>query len=221
MNKPFATFDSNAFRVSDIEHARHITVGDLVFEDGSIITTDERWEIDTQYTLKFITENFSLTEKSVILDYGCGLGRIAKVLIENIGCKVYGADESPTMLRLSSEYVNSSRFYTIYPTQLNSSLKFDFIYSLWVLQHSGWPRDDLNKIFDSLHESKKFLVFNENRRYVPTNEYGFANDNTNIKELIREKFGEPLSTGKLDPEIVTKKFSERTWWGVYSRRDSN
>ena len=39
-------------------------------------------------------DQLKLTSDSWVLDYGCGVGRLAKVMIEHYGCRVVGVDIS-------------------------------------------------------------------------------------------------------------------------------
>ena len=45
----------------------------------------------------------------VVLDYGCGVGRLAKAMIEAKGCAVIGLDISARMRTLAQDYVASDR----------------------------------------------------------------------------------------------------------------
>jgi SAM-dependent methyltransferase len=62
---------------------------------------------DSFVTPAALTGSFALDRNSLVLDYGCGIGRIAKELIKQTGCHVIGVDISPSMLGLAYPYVHS------------------------------------------------------------------------------------------------------------------
>src|SRR5258706_10939744 len=45
-------------------------------------TTAERWENETPYLADLIAEQFDITADSLLLDYGCGIGRMSHELIK-------------------------------------------------------------------------------------------------------------------------------------------
>jgi cyclopropane fatty-acyl-phospholipid synthase-like methyltransferase len=56
----------------------------------------------------------------VVLDYGCGIGRLAKAMIDASGCSVVGLDTSPEMRKLADDYVGSDRFIAVSPSQFDA-----------------------------------------------------------------------------------------------------
>src|SRR5260221_8560231 len=92
------------FEVSDLESAMQII---LTPETGT--TTQERWEYETPYLVNEIGRTLGLDDNSCVLDYGCGVGRIARGLIERYHCFVIGVDISTGMRQLAPEYVKSDR----------------------------------------------------------------------------------------------------------------
>ena len=112
--------EHNLFKPRDLEEGKHAVVGDC---NG--IPMAERWKIETplfaKEILKYVPEN------GTILDYGCGVGRIAKeVLAQRPDVKVVGLDASSDMLKQAKEYVSSDRFSIALPYELkNLGIKFD------------------------------------------------------------------------------------------------
>jgi SAM-dependent methyltransferase len=203
--------------VTCLEHALHVTIGDLVFDDGSpSVSAESRWDAETIYTLEFIAEKIAVSPSWLVLDYGCGTGRISKGMIDNFGCNVVGVDASPTMCDVATSFVQSDAF-RLEPFPLDLSCAFDFGVCFWVLQHSGSSCSDIDRIYRALKPSARLLVFNENRRSVPTIEFGFANDGIDIQRQLSKRFGAPIGFGKLDPTRVAPAFSERTFWAVYKK----
>ena len=71
---------------------------------------DEFWQRATIATGKLILEAVRPTRDDVLLDFGCGIGRLAKELIGHTGCRIVGVDMSAAMRRYAIEYVASDRF---------------------------------------------------------------------------------------------------------------
>src|SRR4051794_32924836 len=137
---PF-TYNPEIFSVGDVRDAKAII---LTAENS---TTDTRWEQETPYLSSLIASQQKITADTVVLDYGCGIGRMAKALIDQYGCRVVGVDISPSMRSLSVGYVNSDRFFACSPLMLKllivNGLWFDFAISVWVLQHCLKPAEDI------------------------------------------------------------------------------
>jgi SAM-dependent methyltransferase len=94
-----------------------------------------------------VARHCGLGSGSVVLDYGCGIGRVAKELIARHGCHVIGVDISPGMRALSVEYVDSDGFFACSPASLmlliSGGLRVDIAVSIWVLQHCLRPAEDI------------------------------------------------------------------------------
>jgi 2-polyprenyl-3-methyl-5-hydroxy-6-metoxy-1,4-benzoquinol methylase len=143
MNKNTTHYNPTVFDVSSIQDAKNII---LTQEEG--MSTDERWKLETPFLAQDIGAYFSsLDENSVIIDYGCGIGRISKELINQFSCKVIGIDISESMRTLSQQYVDSENFEAISPLELKkrllSGLRVDAAISIWVLQHALDPIADI------------------------------------------------------------------------------
>jgi SAM-dependent methyltransferase len=96
------SYNAGIFDVADLDGARRII---LTPEGGQ--TTDQRWNCETPYLTGLIADNLKLTAGSVVVDYGCGVGRLAKELISRHGCRVIGVDISANMRALADRYVGS------------------------------------------------------------------------------------------------------------------
>ena len=73
-------------------------------------SSEQRWQRETPLLVALIERGCEINEHSWVLDYGCGIGRLAKTLIERHDCRVVGVDISPSMRALAANYVNSPRF---------------------------------------------------------------------------------------------------------------
>ena len=80
--------------------------------------TRQRWAYETQIFADAMINQMSITERSLILDYGVGIGRIAKELIHKTGCSVIGVDISEDMLRESLSYVSHQNYKEDYHMNL-------------------------------------------------------------------------------------------------------
>ncbi len=207
-------FYPHFYDVKDMAHAKRAVVGDVDFEDGEILRHEDRWESDTAYTLDFIEQHLPLGTKSSVLDYGCGMGRIAKGLVERFRCgEVVGIDSNESMRWLAEEYVDSDRF----TVASEVSGQFDYAICLWVLQHCRDPRVDIESIKRSLKPGGKLLVFNDATRNVPTST-GFAIDDVNVTDELAKVFGHATEAGQLDPARVHPKLCARSFWAIYTKR---
>lgn len=207
-----ATFNPDAYAARDFEHARRLTVGGIEFNDGTVLSCEERWDRDTEFTIDFLLRRLP---GGRVLDYGCGTGRIAKGLIERSECEVVGCDESAQMRVIASAHVASDRFSTVSPDRLGG--QFDCAYTLWVLQHALNPRECIERIWSTLKPGALLVVFNENGRYVPTIEYGFGDDQIDVRADLSQMCGEPVEHGKLPADLAGQEFSDRTYWAIYRK----
>lgn len=189
----------------------------IILTDESTLKTDERWERETPHICDLIYKHIKLTEESVVLDYGCGVGRLAKELIERHGCWVIGADISPNMLALAESYVASAKFIACNPKALQFfGFKVDAVLAVWVLQHVEDLTSELFRIQDSMKAGGKCFVVNEaSSRFIPTNQ-GWINDGKDVGVELRCRFRR-IGNGNLNPEVVGDEQSQRTFWAVYKK----
>jgi ubiquinone/menaquinone biosynthesis C-methylase UbiE len=212
-----ATYYPQIFNSPSEFHAKGI----ILTPEGSQ-PTNERWIKETPYLIDLILESVKLDENSLVLDYGCGIGRLAKELIDRTNCKVIGVDISLNMLEYAYAYVKSENFTGMSLKVFNHlvlncpDFKFDLALAVWVLQHCLEPDDAVGPINACLKTGAKFFVVNDLTRKVPTLERGWADDGLDIQEVIKEEncFKE-LKKGQLDPKIVPKELHENCFWGVY------
>ena len=156
------TYNPRVFAVGSIEQAKGII---LTPEDS---TTEARWRSETGYLADLIEARLALDSASVVLDYGCGIGRIAKELIRRTKCTVLGVDISPDMRALAPRYVESELFSACSPEVLDSltqaGLGVDAAISVWVLQHCLQPAIDISRLHDAVRpKGSVFLVNNRGR----------------------------------------------------------
>lgn len=225
------TYDPSRFETTNLQDALEII---LTPNDKDVITTQQRWETETPYLINLIEENVTLNSESVVVDFGCGLGRLSKELIHKYNCKVFGVDISKSMRAMSIGYVNHSNYVPISPETFEwLSLGADLCLSVWALQHVLLPYDALKTIHNNLRPAGKFFLVNENKRFVPTNikvmngtpglEWTSENkpvwidDHVDIFKASAELFRYPLKDGTLDPVIVGKELSERSYYALFNK----
>ena len=180
------TYNPSVYNASDLVQAKQI----ILTPEGS--TTEARWLTETPYVAELINQTIPLTSDTVLLDYGCGIGRLAKELINRYRCIVIGVDANAKMLELSYQYVQSDRFCACSPTMLDALIeggfRFDAAISIWVLQHCLKPAIDIERIQRSLKIGAGLFVLNNIYRAVPTVERSWTNDGIDIKTILASAF---------------------------------
>lgn len=213
---PTLTYSRAPFDVADEDAARRIILTTEYEQDSA-----ERWARETPYLAGLIGEQLPLGPDSLVIDYGCGIGRLAKALIERHGCHVLGVDVSERMRALAPDYVRSQNFSAISPHVLRSlggaGLQATAAISVWVLQHCHRPDIDLGLIAAALRPQAPLFVVNEIGRAVPTEEGRWANDGLDIRQVLDARFA-LRQDGKLDTAVVPERTSRRTFWATYTRR---
>jgi SAM-dependent methyltransferase len=208
------TYDPSIFNVNDIASARSII---LTPEDS---TTQTRWTKETPYLADLITQNCEISPDSFLLDYGCGIGRMAKELILRHGCRVVGVDISPSMRALAPLYVASDRFFSCPPAMLDGlierGMSFDGALSIWVLQHCQLPAGDIASIRRALRPAGKLFVVNAVRRCVPTLEHGWVNDGIDLRSELSREFV-LLAEGKLAIDQTSPLIAGGSFWATLRR----
>lgn len=177
------------------------------------MTTNERWEIETQNLSEQLGRELNLNSESRILDYGCGIGRVAKALIERYRCTVIGVDISPDMRRLAVDYVGSERFVTCDPAKIDQMIKEGFqatgAYACWVLQHCRAPEQDIERIQLALAPGAHFFVLNSDHRWVPTDR-GWAADGISVENLLAARF-ETVSKSGVSQLVGSKILADQSY----------
>jgi len=211
-----AVYTPEIFDRANIEDAKKII---LTAEDSS---TQERWEKESPYIAQRIINFIGIKQESLIVDFGCGIGRISKELIQKQGCRVIGVDISKSMRSQALEYVNDEKFTTVSPellTQmLNKGLKVDGIICIWVLQHIPQPQKQLHVLYRLLEKDGKLFILNNLRSALPTN-IGWVDEGVDIQELIKEYFTEKFMD-RLPSIISSKKISENSFMAGYCIKEN-
>src|SRR3984885_13668780 len=169
------TYNPEIFSVPNLSQAKDI----ILTAESS--TTEERWKTETPMLSALIAAHNKIGPDTVLLDYGCGIGRMAKELIAKHGCRVIGVDISPSMRALSVEYVNSDNFFAC-PTAM------------------------LKVLFDG-----GLFVVNNIHRAVPTKEAGWASDGIDIKGTLARIFSLQSEQTLVSPDVPSTLSGTTFW----------
>ncbi|WP_293379512.1 methyltransferase domain-containing protein [Phenylobacterium sp.] len=207
------TYNPSVFEARDLEAARRII---LTTERDQ--TTDLRWERETPYLADLLGKALNLKLGQTVIDYGCGVGRLSKALMEQFNCRVVGVDISEQMRSLAPGYVGWPAFSAVSPQTLDQMIadgfQGDAAISVWVLQHCVTPQDDIARLRRALPDGAPLGLVNMRGRAVPTQERGWASDGLDVDTLVRAQFPDGRTEG-LDPGVVGDHIASFSYWGVY------
>ena len=178
------------------------------------LTSAQRWQAETPCLLELIER--WLRPKAMVVDYGCGIGRLAKPLIEKHHCTVIGVDISPNMRALAASYVESHDFAAIHPAMLAYfGSDFEFAMAIWTLQHVLDVRQEVTEIVHCLRDGARLFVVNNVGRVVPTTG-GWVDDGVDVRAILKDHFTE-IEYGQLSEDIAPGAFKDSTFWAVYQK----
>ncbi len=128
------------------------------------LSVEERWKLETEWLIERIKFD---NDEDLVIDYGCGVGRLAKEIINPI----LGVDFSQSMRLQAEVYVGKDSFSVITPDILqvlfNNGLKVSGVISAWAFQHIV----DVEEIIDMLMKGMKLngtlWLLDINERCVP------------------------------------------------------
>jgi 2-polyprenyl-3-methyl-5-hydroxy-6-metoxy-1,4-benzoquinol methylase len=210
------TYNPEVFEARDIAEAKRI----ILTDEGS--STEERWRIETPAVADLIARSVAITPDSTILDYGCGIGRLAKELIARHGCRVIGVDITQSMRNLATGYVASDHFLVCSPLMLADivarGLRFDAALAIWVFQHCLCPTDDIALIACALKSSGNLFVLNNLSRVVPTKEKSWVDDRVDVRGILFDRFALERD-GSLPGHLVAPAMVGRHFWALYRRSE--
>ena len=210
-----AQYTDAVFRVNNLDEAKRII---LTPERG--LDTDTRWQAETPYLADQLHAWFA-QGAPLVLDFGCGVGRLSKAWLEKRQeSRVIGVDISTGMRQLAPGYVESDHFSAVSPTLFDALLangvRFDGIIASWIIQHCQSAEQEITRLQHALRPGGRLMVVNTVRRAVPT-EQGWTDDGFDVRADLQGRFA-TLSLGQL-PESATSQFiAENTFIGIFEKR---
>jgi len=180
------------------------------------LTSKQRWYEETPALMKIIERH--IRRGSWVLDYGCGIGRLAKPLVEKLNCKVIGVDFSANMRALAASMVDNPKFFAVDPMMLDSlGLVVDAAIAVWTLQHCMDLKESIQHIAEAVEREGALFVVNNKTRCLPVENGEWADDGLNVDEMIQGNGFEQIEYGSLDDAIAPGWMKDNTFWAVYRR----
>ena len=212
--KKTATYDPSVFlNVGSVDDAVRII---LTPEEG--MTSVHRWREEAPILMDLMDKH--IPKGGSVLDYGCGIGRLSKPLIDKNGCEVIGVDISPNMRALAASCVQSDKFFALHPDMLHYfDVGFcDAAIAIWTLQHCQNPQTDIGNIRRAITRGGPLFVLNNVNRAVPTSDGQWVHDGVDIDSMIRRNKFSLIERGQLEnTSIAPGWMKEGTFWAAYRR----
>jgi len=208
--------EHNLFKPKNFNEGKHGVVGNC---NG--IPMDVRYKEETPMFAKKIVSLLdnvhTIEDAPFILDYGCGVGRIAKEILKDNLLIIVGVDASKEMRDFATKDIDNSDFTAAAPTDLNTPKMFDVAYLVYVLQHipAIEIREALQRIYFSLKDDGfLFYCSSDYRMAIRFDNGGFADDRflgVNLQEELSRYFDlvgpaftdEELASNKVVRKMVT------------------
>ena len=151
-----------AFYPNNIESAKDI----CIIPDPK---KPNKFNEETHFLIKFLNSKGLLHKRPKVLDFGCGVGRISKDLVD-LGCEVVGMDFSIPMLMAAINYVDNKNFTPLINTAtLPFEIKpeFDLVICSFVLQHTEDPIKEIKFLKSVMKDDATLVLVIEPYRLVP------------------------------------------------------
>lgn len=130
--------------------------------------TPEKWEVETNWIKDLFIEKKFIDKNSIVLDWGVGIGRLSKMLIDTFDCEVIGVDINNEMLSYAKNYIASDKFTGILSDDLHKlDKKCTQVIAVWALQHSVFINEDIKKIYNATVDNSKMFIFENNIPVIP------------------------------------------------------
>jgi ubiquinone/menaquinone biosynthesis C-methylase UbiE len=215
MTKTTHYYNPQFFDAPDLKTAADI----ILFHDSE--STQSRWNRETEFLVQLWKEKGFISKNSSGVDFGCGVGRLSRRIIESFEATVIGVDISASMLKFSFDYVASGSFVPMPRSALDRlDLKVDFIVCSWTLQHCPAIQEEIALLKRLLKPGGKLFCLNTYERCIPIEgNPQWLNDGFDILNSLQENFYE-LELGKLPEDVTSKVIRDISWWGIFTTKDN-
>jgi 2-polyprenyl-3-methyl-5-hydroxy-6-metoxy-1,4-benzoquinol methylase len=164
----------------------------------------EKFCKETEFLVDIIANENIITNESIVLDFGCGMGRVSKNIVNKFDCSVLGYDISESMKTFATLYVSNPRKFKII-SQLPDNNSIDVCLAVFVLQHVENPKQEIENLVNTLKPNGYLVLVNEDNRFVPSDvdEKGYViwnNDNFNVFTEIEKHLTKVKETPYINPE---------------------
>ncbi len=185
----------------------------IVLQEEPGMDTETRWRQETGFLADWMAGAIRLDSNALVIDFGCGVGRLSKVFTDRFGVSVLGVDLSAPMRAMAADYVASPRFSSASPEMftslLRAGLRADMAVAAWVLQHVLDLRGEIDRLWHALKPGGLFIVLNMHRRCIPTTA-GWADDHQDVHAVLTSRFEAvaeaPIPLSASAPEVLAQKF---------------
>ncbi len=198
---------AEVFRPKTVREAKDII---LTPENG--MTPDERWERETPWIVEQV--NNLLTPGDVVIDFGSGVGRVAR----EIGRRhiMVAVDASPEMRKMCIDYCDGAApgVTVTDPWGLNGmasrGLQADGALCIWSLQHIRDLDTHVRWLANAIKPGGWVFVLNSQSRWLPI-ENGWAGDAQSVQgSLVKHRI-----IPKFRIELPADLFGSDKWCAVY------
>jgi len=192
------TYITQAFDVFSLEQAKNV----VLCPDPK---NPNKFQHETDFVVDWLKKNTKISSDSVVLDYGCGMGRIAKSLISRVGCRVIGLDISYSMLMYAMVYMSDIDVSKFTPTKkYQSPESVDLVLAVLSLQHVKDPQAEIDNIVNVLKPNGQCVLVNGYTRFVPKgidsdNFVIWEDDGFNVLDYCESKMAKELVDLYVDP----------------------
>jgi SAM-dependent methyltransferase len=168
-----------AFDVTTFAQAKNVVLSDDPNDP-------KKFDRETDFLVDTIKDNITITDESVVLDFGCGMGRVSKKLIDTFNCNVVGVDISDSMLTFARLYTANIKKF-VPSKECPEPNTVDVALAILVLQHTEHPKQEIDKICNALKPDGYLVLVNEAGRLIPGGvENGFVKWTTDNFDVFGE-----------------------------------
>jgi cyclopropane fatty-acyl-phospholipid synthase-like methyltransferase len=213
------TYNPAVFLHDTPESARDII---LTHEGGQ--TPQERWEKETPLLCDWLLSRCNLQDSPQVLDFGCGIGRMSRALMQRTQAQLWGVDISPSMRAQALGYVGeaglSERFSALSPQALDFALangmRFDMALSVWVLQHCPNLNAEVQRLHAALKPGGVLFAVDMDHRAIPTVHDGWIHDGLSVEQTLRSQFT-CLHHERLSHPDIAPGLSSSAWIAIFQK----